>query len=637
MSNSELRATGRYLTVLLLTCRTKSVFPAVKDLLALLRLPAGRAQAFHGAGHLIRAAVAHAPGLSFLAFALLLAAAVTEAFGLALIVPLLYITGLAGPADAQHPIADSVARAAAAVGVELTLPVALGVFLALAGARTAAGWQRQRVLARIRLNFVDRLREDLYESAAGARWARLALWRPSDIHHTLTSDVNRAGQSVSMLFQLAVGAVLALVQLAVAILIAPLISLGALLAGSGLVLLTGPLARRSRRHGDILTQENRKVHAVVADFLAGLKPVKCYNAEALHVGEYKAAARAMRHRQLASTATASMARAVLDMGAACLLAALVYFAITRGGLALPELLVLVFVFARLMPALSRLQQSAQQLAHTLPAYVHAANAIGRLRQGAEAAEDGTTSSPVMRDALTVRDVSFAYPETPGKPVLKNVCLRVAAGEFLAVMGPTGAGKSTLADLLLGLLEPCRGEIRIDGTLLAGANARRWRNAAACVPQDPYLFHESIRANMRRAAPGASDADIRQALDLAAAGDFVDALPQGLDTVVGERGARLSGGERQRIALAQALLRKPSVLVLDEATGHLDARSEHRVLAALASRRAGMTVVAMTHRMAPAKQAERVMLLESGRVTAIGAWRDLAPKLKTSATAAPSGA
>ena len=250
--------------------------------------------AFEGAGHLIRAVAAHAPGLSLLALALLLGAAVTEAFGLALIVPLLYVSGLAGASDEQHPVAESVARAAAYVGVELTLPAVLGVFLMLAAVRTAAGWQRQRILARISLGFVDRLRENLYASVAEAKWTQLARWRPSDIHHTLTSDVRRAGRGANLLFQLTVGIVLAVAQFGVALLIAPLVSVGALVAGASLVLVSGPLTRRARRRGSEQTQGNKKVYALVADFLAGLRLVKCHNAEARHVEEYRSAVRALR-------------------------------------------------------------------------------------------------------------------------------------------------------------------------------------------------------------------------------------------------------------------------------------------------------------------------------------------------------
>lgn len=582
--------------------------------------------AFHGAGRLLRDLMAHSPGGCVVALALLLAAAVTEAFGLVMVVPLLYVTGLAAPSESAHPVVDQVVRLADRVGIEPTLPVVLALFLLLAAVRTATGWQRQRALAQVRLGFVDRLREDIYEAAAAARWSHLARWRPSDLHHTLTRDVSRTGRGVDLLFQLVVGTVLAVAQFAVAVTIAPVVSSGALMAGIALALLTVPLVRRARRRGTQQTAGNRKIHAVVAEFLGGLKLVKSLNAQALHVHEYKTAARAMRQNQLATAANAFAARAVLDLGAACTLAALVFFAVTAAELPLAQLLVLVFVFARLMPALARLQQSAQQLAQTLPAYVHATDVAERLRESAESSNP-TGPAFTLRTALTTRGVTFAYAGDGGRPALRDVDLLVPAGGFVAVMGPSGAGKSTLAHILAGLLEPCEGEIHIDGVQLAEADFPRWRTSVALVPQEPHLFHETLRTNMARAAPQASEADLWWALELAAAADFVAHLPARLDTVVGDRGTRLSGGERQRIALAQALLRKPALLILDEATAHLDAHTERRVLDALLDSPARMTLVAMTHRTAPARRADTIVLLDTGRVAAAGTWHEVAPILQ----------
>ena len=596
--------------------------------------PAGdRHGAFHGAGRLLRAVTAYAPGGCVLALGLLLAATVTEAFGLVLIVPLLYLTGLAASADAPHPIVDHVVRVVAELGLEPTLPAVLALFLALAAVRTATAWQRQRVVARVRLGFVDRLREDIYEAAAAAKWSHLAGWRPSDLHHTLTRDVSRTGGGVDLLFQLVVGTVLAVAQFAVAATIAPAVSSGALFAAVLLALLTVPLVRRARRRGADQTTGNRKVHAVVAEFLSGLRLVKSLSAESLHVREYKTAARAMRRNQLATTANASAARAVLDLGAACTLAALVFYAVTAAELPLPELLVLVFIFARLMPALSRLQQSAQRLAQTLPAYVHATDVAQQLRQGAESS-GRTGPALTLGTGLTARGLSFSYPGGDAdQPALRDIDLDVPAGGFLAVMGPSGAGKTTLAHILAGLLEPSAGEIRIDAVQLAGADLPRWRTSAALVPQDPHLFHETLRANMARAAPRASEAELWRVLELAAAADFVARLPGGLDTVVGDRGTRLSGGELQRIALAQALLRNPALLVLDEATAHLDAHTERRVLDALLAPAARTTLVAMTHRAAPARRADAIVLLHAGRLAATGTWAEVAPMLARDGPAA----
>lgn len=596
--------------------------PALKDPSS--ARPAGAA--FRGFRGLIADLLAHAPVLSGAALALLLAAAVTEAFGLALIIPLVYVTGLAAPSGNPNPVAEAVAAAAGRIGLELTVPSVLAVFLALAAVRAAVAWQRQQVLVRLSRGLEDRLRGDLYAATASAKWSHLARWRASDIHHMLTVEMRRVGRAVNLVVQLAARAVLALAQFAVALMIEPLISLGALAAGLALALSTVPLASRSARRGAQLTQRNRTVQAVVTGFLEALKLVKSYNAERRHLAEYAAVARAARRTELKSMATVAAGRAVLDLGAAVALAAVAYWAIVHSGLALPELLVLMLVFARLIPSCSQMQQFAQHLAHDLPAYVHTADMVSRLNRGAESGLGERRPPLRMRDALELNDVSFAYPASPESSVLAGLDLRIEAGEFLAVMGVSGAGKSTLADLLCGLLEPCGGGILLDGAPLTPSDARRWRDSAAYVVQDPYLFHESVRTNMLRADPKASDAELRRALARAEALDFVDALPEGLDTVVGDRGARLSSGERRRIALASGLLRNLPLLLLDEPTANLDAASARRIAALLASLCPPVTVVAMTHSPELARHARRVALLQSGRVAAIGRWSEIEPAL-----------
>ena len=601
----------------------------------------------------------------------------TEAFGLLMIIPLLHVVGFAARPGEESPVAEAVARAADAAGVELTLPAVLAVFLVLAAVRSAVAWQRAVLLAGMRLGFTDRLRERLYAAVAGAKWEFLLGRRRSDVQHVLTGDVNRIGQGAFLLLQLAVTALLALAQIVLAVLISPSLTAATLATGAVLLFLTRSLVRRSRTLGEMLTGANRALYGSITDFLGGLKLAKGYNAEGRHVRHFTETVAVMRERQLAFTRISSAARAGLDMGAAFALAALVWFALSTAALPLPELLLMTVIFARLLPALFRLQQHAQALAHALPAYAHARAMHRALKEAAETPAGRGGPRMELRSALTVRDASFTYEAGaeawPGRgtatepgseagtgvkdwlgrgtaaepgseagagveagaaaglgmgtsaagPALKNVSLDIPAGKMTAIAGPSGAGKSTLADILLGLLAPGEGEVCVDGVPLAGPDLHRWRRSVACVPQDPYLFHDTIRANLRWAQPGATEAEMWQALRLAAADGFVAALPDGLDTVTGDRGGRLSGGERQRIALARALMRRPALLVLDEATGQLDAENERRILDALESLRGRTTVVAIAHSPALLEAADGIVRLESGRVAATGAWRELA--------------
>ncbi len=191
-------------------------------------------------------------------------------------------------------------------------------------------------------------------------------------------------------------------------------------------------------------------------------------------------------------------------------------------------------------------------------------------------------------------------------------MRFPARSTTAVVGQSGAGKSTLADVLTGLLAPDAGEMSVDGVPVAGARRRAWRRQVAYVPQDVYLFHDSIRNNLLWGQPDATENALRQALERAAA-SFVFRLPQGMETVVGDAGVRLSGGERQRLALARALLKRPSLLILDEATSALDLENEARICEAIEGLHGDLTVVVIGHRLPNLRRADQVVVLDAGRI------------------------
>src|SRR5690606_21964199 len=191
----------------------------------------------------------------------------------------------------------------------------------------------------------------------------------------------------------------------------------------------------------------------------------------------------------------------------------------------------------------------------------------------------------------------------------------------AIVGPSGGGKSTVADVLIGLLAPDEGEVLVDGEPLTDAQRPAWRRRVAYVAQDVFLFHDTVRANLLLADPDADDARLWEALEAASAG-FVKDLPDGLDTVVGDRGTRLSGGERQRLALARALLREPELLVLDEATSSLDAVNEARVQEAIRRLHGRTTMVVIAHRLATVRDADAIHVLVDGRITESGTWAEL---------------
>ncbi|GAB6197345.1 ABC transporter transmembrane domain-containing protein [Lysobacter xanthus] len=228
----------------------------------------------------------------------------------------------------------------------------------------------------------------------------------------------------------------------------------------------------------------------------------------------------------------------------------------------------------------------------------------------------------VQGAIDFDRVTFAYPAEPDRPVLRDFELHVRPGETVALVGPSGAGKSTVFSLLLRFHDVQSGAIRLDGVPVTEVDPAEWRSSIALVAQHPTLFGASVRDNVRYGRLDADDAAVERAIRAAHAADFVAALPQGLDTTVGERGARLSGGQQQRIAIARAVLRDAPVLLLDEATSALDAQSEAAVQQALDELMDGRTTLVVAHRLATVLKADRIVVMDAGRIVAEGTHAEL---------------
>ena len=219
--------------------------------------------------------------------------------------------------------------------------------------------------------------------------------------------------------------------------------------------------------------------------------------------------------------------------------------------------------------------------------------------------------------LALEAVSFAYPSRPGEPALRALTLHVAAGERVALVGPSGAGKTTVFQLLLRFYDPQSGRVLLDGVDVRQADPRTVRQRFAVVPQEPVIFAASVWENVRYGRPDASADEIRAACEAAYATEFLARLPQGFDTPLGERGVKLSGGQRQRLAIARAVLAQRPILLLDEATSALDAESERMVQLALERLMAGRTTLIIAHRLATVSGADRIIVLDGGVAVAAG--------------------
>jgi ATP-binding cassette, subfamily C, bacterial len=273
-------------------------------------------------------------------------------------------------------------------------------------------------------------------------------------------------------------------------------------------------------------------------------------------------------------------------------------------------MVVVFLFYRLLNRIHSIQQLYQAIAQGESAFWSIRQSIAEADASRETSA-GSRKSVSFEHELRVESLQFSYGS---KNVLRNVSLAIPAGQFAAIIGPSGAGKTTIIDLLIGLIEPAAGTIRIDGVLLREIDLRYWRSQIGYVPQEMFLFHDTILRNISLGDDTVTRQDAENALRSAEAWDFVSELPLGLDAVVGERGTKLSGGQRQRIAIARALVRRPKLLVLDEVTTSLDPESEAALCETLRNLAGKVTIVAVSHQPALIDVATTVYRLESGVIT-----------------------
>lgn len=569
--------------------------------------------------------------------ALALAAAVTDGAGLLVLVPLLEIAGVAVNGGVAGDLTQSVTSRLAFLGVVPGLVVMLGVYAALMTARALL--VRSSVLACVTLQegFLLARRRRLYRAMLESQWERVAGQRAGALCHSLTVELENAADGPSYLLALLTGTLMTLVYLGVAFRLSPSITLLGSLGGVGLLLVLRRRRHAARRAAERVHDLTAELFAAAAEHIDALKTTKAYAAERQAEEAFSAHSVAVATANERCERLFADARALLDIGAVLVLAISIYVAhdVLRVGTA--AILVLLYIFARVTPRLASLQNSYQSLMLAMPPFVRVARAIDRWEASAEAARRGTDTLRFERE-LVLRGLHYSYPhpdefsEPPDdesgrrrsarEPALRDVSLTIRAGCTTAIVGPSGAGKSTLADVVMGLLVPQAGRVEVDGVELTPARAGVWREAVGYVAQETYLFNDTVRANLCWARPKATDAEIMSALALASADRFVMALPDGLDTIAGEQGRQFSCGERQRLTLARALLRRPQLLVLDEATSHVDAEHEREIQRAVESLRGQMTLLVITHRLATLRAVDMIYVMEQGRIVESGDFETL---------------
>jgi ATP-binding cassette, subfamily C, bacterial len=554
-----------------------------------------------------------------LALGLTVAAAATEGVGVLLLLPLLHHLGVTGSGAAGGRMERAADEMLATVGLPGTLGTVLALYVVVLATQALLTRAQTVNLRRLNSTFALHQRERLHTAVLRADWLFLTRRRTSEFTHLLSSEVDRAAYAAQVLLTLLSGVAAGAVYVAIAFNVSAGATTLTLTAGALLLIVLRRAVRASRRAGEAYSTAAGGLYRSLAEHLSALKTARSYGAEERHTASFRQVAGALSESEVASARSYADARAGFMIGSAMLLAGVVYAGSEVFGLGVASLLLLIFIFARLLPRFSGLQHQAQEILHALPAVERLEETVELLEAHAETV-GGSAPSPPLAKAVRLEGVTFTYGGDREGAGVHEMELEIPAGSVTALVGPSGAGKSTVADLVLGLLRPQAGRLTVDGVPLEPPMFQSWRARIGYVSQDTHLLDGTILDNLLWARPDATERGVCDALARASA-DFVHSLPEGLSTPVGERGIRLSGGERQRLALARALLREPALLVLDEATSALDSASEQRIVEAVRALRGRVAVLVISHRAALAQIADHVYSMESGRVVTSGPWDD----------------
>jgi ATP-binding cassette, subfamily B, bacterial MsbA len=551
--------------------------------------------------------------------ALGLLASLAEGFGLGLLIPLVYYLGdVSNEAPASGSLGGFLASMFAGVPRDSRLPVIAAALFAIIALKAALGYSASRVGASVEVRIGHRLRQRIFDYLLTVDFRTLTTIGSARILTALHTESWRTVQAVTTLL----GAVVTAGTLLVYLVLLLLISWRLTLVAAGLMIVIAIFVRSLmhgvRRLGAQVSRVNAELARRMDDGAGGIEVIRACAREDYERGRFDASSWRLSELLYRLGSLSGAVFPIYEVLAAAVLVAVVIFS-ARTSTTVAPLLVFVFVLYRLEPKVKELHRARLELA-SLEAAVRETVAMSR-PDVARARETPVLPVPAIDRGILFEVVTLQYGGR-GPPALADVSLELGTKSLVALVGRSGAGKSTLVRLLLRFYEPTGGRILVDGEPLSRLDPDAWRERIAVVPQRVFLFNESVHDNIAYGRLGASRDEVIEAARAAGAHEFILGLPSGYDTRIGELGIGLSGGEEQRIALARALLRRPRLLILDEATNALDSFSEHLVQRALAELRKQCLVLVIAHRMSTVEHADRIVVLDAGRIVEQGACREL---------------
>ncbi len=549
-------------------------------------------------------------------FALLLAG-LLEGIGFSMLLPLLDLVVNKQPAShtvAHHAMNSGsnlermLAGLFSALNITPTIGILLLIFIGTIVLKSVLMFVAKKQVGYTVARVATDLRLALLHALIATRWMYYLNQPIGTLTNSMATEAGRASKAYLNAILMAAEFFQVVVYTILAFLVSFKATLIAMVAGSVIIFILKRFIRKARRAGIKQTDLLKSLLAFMTDRLQSIKPLKAMAREDLAdfvlrkktAGLNRALQKQVLNKELRRAFQEPLAMVFLSIG--------LYVMLEKLHMPLSSMLVLAFLISRLLSRLNKLQERYQLVAIFESAFWSMRDTIEEIERHKEPLLGDKV--PSLQDGIFLKNISFSYDD---KEVLKDVSLEIPAGKITTIVGPSGAGKTTIIDLVTGLIRPQKGEVWIDNLPLAQIDLIAWRRMIGYVPQDFLLLNDTVLTNVTLGDQDLSDADVIDALKAAGAWDFVQALPSGLKTTVGEHGGKLSGGQRQRIAIARALVNKPRLLILDEATTGLDPKTEKAICNTLKNLRGRLTILTVSHQPALLEIADMAYRVEKGRV------------------------
>ncbi len=542
-----------------------------------------------------------------------------ENAGLMLLIPLLHVAGVDIGAGGGTSV--QLQHWMSLVGLTPSLPLVITIYVLAIGVVSMLKLLQEMQCSRLQQGFAQWQRDQLYRSLIASSWAFFRKNKLSDITRVMTAEIQRTTAMTNQLMQMLSSGILAAIYAVSLFLAFPSLSAIAVVCGLSIVFALKWQNRVAHTNGTKAVEGLRLFYGAVMEQLSGLKTIRSFSLEQAQTEQFLSISAHLASRQIGADDIAGFGRLVFNLCSAITIAAAFYISFVYYHLSIASFAILLLILARLLPKISTVQQCYQIIQNLLPAY----GAFDSLLCQSSAHRDGSMQEIGVAPIgdITLDNISFRYDDADGKRfAIHDITLVFPSKKTTVIVGKSGSGKSTVADLLAGIDSPLAGQIHVGGVVLNSTNLHAWRKQVGYVTQEPFFFHDTIRANLLWAKSDASEDELWQALRMASIDSFVTHCPEGLETIVGDRGVSLSGGERQRLALARVLLRNPQVLILDETLSALDPHHSSHIEQTIAKLHGTVTLVIISHRLQSAAYADQIVVMDHGNVVECGQWDTL---------------